>query len=307
MKCCSCLWASMLVLALGLSPVSAFSKDIRFVSFNTFWLFDDQPPHAKWWEKNRKAMGQTYNQALTLVAEAIKKTNGDVVALQEIENQDVLDALNVKLSELSVTYPYSWISNGSDRPTGQDVAILSKYPKAQNGLLVRDYKRQRETYLTENDPGNEKDTGLSKALRVDLDIDNKTVPVFVFHLKSQLGGNEADQQRLAQASLVRRITLPLIVNNATFIVMGDMNADRGSPTLRRIRGFDDIYADLVQPIYSDKFTGDRWTYKYIGRTQQIDHILLSPNLRKSLISGSVHYGHDKATSDHFPVILNVRF
>lgn len=299
---------SLLLLTLSISFVSTATGDeITFVTFNTFWLYNDVPPHKKWWDDQRGDMGQTYDQALTLVAEAIKETQGDVVALQEVENESVLNDLKAKLNQLSAGYPHAWISKGADSATGQDVAVLSKFPKATNGSLIQKYPNERESYLTENDPGNEKDTGLSKVLRVDLNIDNETIPVFVFHLKSQRGGDEADRQRLAQASIVRRITLPFISEDKKFVVMGDMNADRGSPTLRRIRGLDDIYADLLQSVYDDSFTGEKWTYKYKGRTQQIDHILLSPALRKSIQSGRIQHGHTKNTSDHYPVILTVDF
>ena len=279
------------------------ADEITFASFNTFWLYDDQAPHKKWWDSQGGATGQTYQQAIAKVAEAIKKTEADVVALQEIENKSVLEDLQTRLQTIGVSYSHAWIGKGTDTATGQDVALLSKFPK--DGGLIQKYPNERETYKTENDPGNENDTGLSKVLRVNLNVDSKKVSVFVFHLKSQRGGGVSDSQRLSQASIVRRITLPFINKKEMFVVMGDMNADRGSPSLLRMRGFDDVYADLVQPVHDDDFSGDKWTYKFNGRTQQIDHILLSPSLRKSFKNGKINYTHGKETSDHFPIVVTV--
>ena len=294
-----------LIVLLCILPTNLLAKEVIFASFNTFWLFDDKPPHMKWWSEQRGKQGQTYNEALALVAEAIRNTNADVIALQEVENIKVLKDLNNKLKTLSVEYKYLWISKGADNFTGQDVALLSKFPKFTDSNVVQSYPNEREFYLTENDIGNESDTGLSKALRVDLDINNKKLSVFVFHLKSQSGGSVSDNKRIAQASIVRRITLPLINKNESLIVLGDLNADRGSPTLLRLRGFDDIYADLIQPVHSKQFETDKWTYKYQGRTKQIDHILLSSDLRNKIASGKINYDHNYSTSDHFPIIITL--
>lgn len=302
MKKCLAAWA-MLLSTSWICQVQA--AETTFASFNTFWLFDQQAPHQKWWHEQRGKMGQSYDEALNKVALAIHKTQSDVVALQEVENLGVLKALNAKLRALGVDYPYVFISKSGDRFTGQNVALLSKFPQAPNGRYIQAYPDEYEGYLTENDRGNEDQTSLSKVLRVDLEIENEIYSVFVLHLKSQRGGDPADRKRLAQASIVRRLTLPLIQQKQKVVVMGDLNADRGSPTLNRLRGLDDIYSDLYQPVHHKHFKDDRWTYKYKGRTQQLDHILLSPALRKAMVGGYIQYGHDHLTSDHFPMIIRL--
>jgi len=294
----------VLIIMLAFSP-AVFSKELKLATFNTYWLYDDKPPHLKWWTNQRGKKGQTYEESLSLIATAIKKTGADIIALQEIESLQVVNDLNKKLADISVEYPYVWISNSTDDITGQNVALLSKYPKAHGTNIEDRYINERETYLTENDQGNESEAELSKALRVDLEFDGKELTVFVFHLKSQRGGSVSDQRRIAQASIVRRLTLPLIQSGKRMIVMGDMNADRGSPTLKRLRGFDDIYADLIQPIHNQNFNGDKWTYKYDGRTQQLDHILLSPSLRETFTSGHIQSDYNRKTSDHLILVLTL--
>ena len=126
---------------------------------------------------------------------------------------------------------------------------MSKFPAVGQPILA--YPDERESYDSDLDPGGETDTGLSKVLRVDLDVGGGTTfTVLVLHLKSQIGDYKADEQRLAQASIVRRLTLPWIKERRLFAVMGDLNADLGSPTLKRVRGWDDVQAGLVQPVYA---------------------------------------------------------
>ena len=68
-------------------------------------------------------------------------------------------------------------------------------------------------------------------------------------------------------------------NGEDVIVAGDLNDRRGEPTLRRIRGFDDLWGDLIQTgnvNFFDSTTEDnRWTYQFQGVRGQIDHILVS--------------------------------
>ncbi|MBO6564807.1 MAG: endonuclease/exonuclease/phosphatase family protein [Pseudomonadales bacterium] len=277
--------------------ICASPQDVVIASFNTFWLYDDQPSHERWWNDQRGAMGQTYTQALDLVAAAIVESDADVIALQEVESHDVVSDLVSRLSSHHDTdYPHFWTGQGTDSTTGQDVALLSKYPR--DGELQLHYKSERESFLTEVDPGNEDDTGLSKVLRVDLNVEGTVIHFFVTHLKSQRGGAVSDNQRLAQASIIRRITKPLINAGGSVIVMGDLNADRGSKTLHRLRGFDDSDADLYQSVHNDNFSGLKVSYTFAGRPQQLDHILLTRDLYKEIISGSFQNSHDKETSDH---------
>lgn len=271
------------------------AKDVSFASFNVYWLFDDKEPQLKWFNEIRHKNGQTYQESITLVANKIKQINADVIALQEIEDDGVLRDLQDKLNALGLTYNYRFSCQCKDSFTGQDVAILSKYPAV--GDVIYQFN-ERKTYLTEEDRFNEKDTSLSKAMMVPLLIENETINTFVFHLKSQSGGYKSDKQRQAQASLVRRVTLPYLQDKKNVMVMGDLNAEPGTKSLYKIRGFDDIYANLYQSTNHEKFKGNKTTYIYKGRNQQIDHILVNRNLYKRFLHGEMFADHSKNVSDH---------
>ena len=80
-------------------------------------------------------------------------------------------------------------------------------------------------------------------------------------------------------------------------IAGDLNDGRGEPALRRIRGLDDIWPDLIQTgnyeYFRDTNPGSRWTYEFQGERNQIDHIPLSPSI-KGIVVG-------RGINPHFPV------
>ena len=77
-----------------------------------------------------------------------------------------------------------------------------------------------------------------------------------------------------------------MIDGKNVIVMGDFNDEPGSATLRRLRGFDDIWGNLLNAGFEIP-SPYRFTYVYNGQEQLIDHILLSPSLRKEFRAISV--------------------
>lgn len=91
---------------------------------------------------------------------------------------------------------------------------------------------------------------------------------------------------------------------------GDLNDRRGQPALRRIRGFDDLWADLIQTggvdFFDDGAEDTRWTYIFQGRRQQIDHILLSRSVRDAWRISTETVGPIAGlASDHRPLVVTL--
>lgn len=301
-----------LVFVFLIFSIPARAGEITIASFNCYWLFQTS---SSWYAKTRG--DQPYSEAISGVAKVIKSLDADIIGLQEIQNKAVIADLTKAIKALGKDYKYSWVGKAG----GQNVALLSMYKSVGEPILKFE---DREGYLLEAGPTDaESDTAASKAIRVDLDVDGVTLPVFVTHLKSQLPQQSAgylgsDNQRKAQASIIRRLILPLIKSGKRFVVMGDLNAGLGSPTLRRIRGFDDVGADLIQPALIERkasgakyptplFSGNRWSHVHQGRTKLIDHILLAPAFNKRDVkSGRVLFSHPKTVSDHGAVVIKVK-
>ncbi len=150
-------------------------------------------------------------------------------------------------------------------------------------------------------------------MAVSFDFGGHTFQLYGLHLASERGGNEQDQQRIAQASIVRRHSLPAIIEGAFVIVAGDLNDGRGEPALRRIRGLDDIWPDLIETgnadYFSDADAGSRWTYEFRGERNQIDHVLLSDSMKGILksrgIKPRVPDQDDRLASDHRPFVVTL--
>ena len=259
---------------------------------------------------------QRFEMAVDAVAEAIQDIDANVLVLTEVGDGTDLDLLVNRLDALGATFPHVEVCDCTDSFTGQHVAILSDRPFIDSETQLR--IEGRAAYDAEvDDPDEQLDTGISKGLRVAVEVENgdgDLVPVYIFglHLASERGGFEQDQQRIAQASIVRRHAIALLNSGEHVIIAGDLNDLRGQPTLRRIRGLDDIWPDLIQTGHYDFFPrgeeSSRWTYQFRGELNQIDHVLLSYSLRRSGSSINtrvmdIPVVENPSVSDHRPLIV----
>jgi len=215
------------------------------------------------------------------VARTIAGIDADIICLTEVGPQEEIAILQELVAAEGVTYPHFEACDSND-PTGQYVAIFSKRPLDN---VLRKIPG-REFYDKElDDPDSEDDTGVTKGMHVTFEVAGQTVHLYAVHLASERGGHEQDAQRIAQASIIRRHYLQHLNRGEHVIVCGDLNDRRGQPTLRRIRGRDDLWGDLVQTGNAEYFpeeeSGTRWTYQFRGERNQIDHILPSWSVRQA--------------------------
>lgn len=304
--------------SIALDP--ALAEQFIIATFNTEFLIRERvhareglplnltaAQQAEWTPARRET---AFNNAVALVAPVVAATNADVVILTEIGPDADVATLKARLQTLGSSYPHVAVCECSDNTTDQHVAILSRHPftgvtKALAG---------REHYLTElDDEESEADTGISKGMKVELTFDGHPISIYGIHLVSERGGHEGDAQRIAQASIVRRLYLRDMEQGRHVIVAGDLNERRGDPTLVRIRGLDDIQPDLIQtglfPFFEEAEADERWTYEFQGERNQIDHILLSESIRAAAtkIRSRIARVADASVSDHSPVIVTINF
>lgn len=254
---------------------------------------------------------QKFKTAAGEVAKIIESVAADVIALTEVGDGSDLEELRTEIGSLGLNYQYMAVCDSSDGTTKQYVGVLSKFPIGDVIVKIPG----RESYIGEpDDPETENNTGISKGMRVTVTAHGKEFLLYILHLASESGGHEKDQQRIAQASIVRRHYLPAIKEGKMVIVAGDLNDKKGQPTLLRIRGVDDIHEDLIQTGHTKYFDKDklhtRWTYEYEGVRQQIDHILLSFSVKDACKRGgikarTVDHGNDLA-SDHRPLVVTLK-
>ena len=280
---------------------AASAETIRFATLNVFWLYDDAPPHKKWAERRA---AQNWEQALGLVAGALAEIDADVIALQEVEDRNAVESLNAALSKLGNGYPYFWVGAGTDPYTGQDVAILSRFPALTEP--IRSYPSVREEF--NNSKGYPRLATVQKLMRVDLEISAEPVTVYALHLKSKLGRPfDSDAERFAQARIVRRLVrATLEKGSANVIVMGDFNDVPGSDALREIQGLNDASWNLSNVAESGEMQGEPWTHTHKGENQHIDHVLLSKFMFDRIAHATVVRFDDEVT-DHDAFVVDVAF
>ena len=254
-----------------------------------------------------------FSEAVEVVASAIAMIETDVLALTEVGKEADVALLVEAIGDEGIDYPHVAVCDCND-PTGQHVAILSKIPFVAGSIVSK--IPGRESYEAEpDDPDEQLDTGVSKGMRVSVDLNGVPIHIYAVHLASERGGHEKDQQRIAQASIVRRHAIPDLNKGEHVIIAGDMNDRRGQPAIRRMRGLDDIWPDLIQTghwkFFDEAEEASRWTYEFRGELNQIDHVLVSYSLRKnqsSSISTSVldiPQQNNPAISDHRPIIVHI--
>lgn len=175
-------------------------------SWNVENLFDDQVdgteypeyiPNFKGWDK------KAFEIKLTNTAQVIKDMGAQVVALQEVENENALKALLAKLKQNGAEYPY--------------YAITSNKKTAVQSVLISKFKIKSYTELSSGH-SNYRERPILKAV---LAVGENELIVYVNHWKAKTGP-ESKRIEFANTLASDIKKLPL---NADFIALGDMNSN----------------------------------------------------------------------------------
>ena len=294
-------WIAYALIVLGLviaaaQPASAQqeSDKITIAAYNILNMFDvyDNPYTRD--EGTRVKPHRETEQ----VAAAIRAMNADVVAVEELENVHLLDAM---VQELLPDMGYQYIAAGaSNDGRGITNGFISRIPVSS----ITSY-RLRELHL----PGKNRTWKFARDLvRVTLQVNDKqTLDLFIVHFKSKRtteGDPQSANWRLTEATEVRKIFNKLLEDDpdACAVLVGDFNDTADSPTLAELlKDQGDTKAPLI-----DLHAGSQVnTYLNAPYQSKIDFILATPALAKRVVPGSAKVITDEALlkgSDHAPVI-----
>lgn len=252
------------------------------MAINTEWLwtpFDQGADGAKF---NKGDMSpEAYQQELSFYAQLVAEHQVHILAVSEIENEQVAQELAVALGNKWRAY----FVQGRDTATGQDVAILSRLDYVQDSLTSFDFPSGQL-------PGERKKKRLSKLVsaRFYHPNTNETVGVLTSHFLSKRNDSaKKAKNRLRQAYALRKAFDVLRSNSDSVIVLGDFNDYRGSPVLTvlgrgLLNAFSHCESDVQHPYRAS-----------------IDHILFSELTCR--LSKSVDLRHH---SDHRAVFAQFR-
>jgi endonuclease/exonuclease/phosphatase family metal-dependent hydrolase len=266
-----------------------------------------------------------------LTGDAIKATNADVIALQEVESHATLRKFRKEYLGGISKYKYSILVDGND-PRLIDVAVLSKYPIERVDTHIHEWDDELNWYMFPRD-----------CLECEIILpENKSIRLFVNHFKSMLdmedpcnGRRNTRDNRLHQSKKVKDIVQHEFPGgDGNFAVLGDFNDyletdQQGETGIKSL-----VNWAKVENVVNRKTPAERWTHYYNGNSQcghppsykQLDYILLSKSLaentedepeiiRKGLAKMADRYsgpwfdgiGQKKPkASDHCPVVMNIK-
>lgn len=151
-----------------------------------------------------------------------------------------------------------------------------------------------------------------KALAVEFTIQGQRLFAIVCHFKSMRALNRreedyAKKQRHVQAEVVQHFAADLLACDpqAAIVLLGDLNDVPGSKTLKALKGeaFHNLLEDLPR--------GQCYTRRHGHQPQALDHILVSPALRRGATVRIPHRNSDagvgapEPASDHDPVLATL--
>ena len=248
----------------------------------------------------------------------------DVIAVQEVENIDVLNDLT-KRPELS---EFSYIAELIEGPSG---------PGLNLGVLVRSDRvkvidvTQSEQPTTELEGCGPSGTDLlfsRPPLIVTLDIypaqvdvgTPRRVTLIINHFKSMIG-EETEPCRIEQARFVVQLVDEILADDpdADVLVIGDINATRDTLPVTIFTNGTTPGSQLNNLNFHPSIS-DQYTYIYEGNAQYLDYIFATPNFMRTF--RSTHVAHINAgypyapsedcdimhrSSDHDPLITRFAF
>ncbi|WP_392479883.1 endonuclease [Nostoc sp. C110] len=152
------------------------------------------------------------------------------------------------------------------------------------------------------DPTNSAFEESRKPLVAEFIFNDQKLFIIANHFVSKLGGSPSDVQRVKQAEIVNEFVGKILEVDpqAKVIVLGDLNDLPDSLPLKTLTG------NILENLTDRLPASDRFTFKFRGKPQLIDHLLVSENLSRfaqpKIDIVHVNVGFSQPVSDHDPVI-----
>ncbi|MCA9945701.1 MAG: lamin tail domain-containing protein [Anaerolineales bacterium] len=287
-----------------LATIRAAEEDeLSIATFNVENLFDLVIPHPS---SPPLPTVFEYRAKLDKIAQTIVAMGAPtIIGLQEVENLDVLQDLVEEEALAEFGYEPFLVEGNDSR--GIDV-----------GYLVRSDRATVESVNAHDAPGELfARPPLVMTATVHLAGGDQTVIVLNNHFLSLSAGEEATEPvRTAQAAWNVAVIEQLAANNpeAQFVVLGDLNS------FYQTLPVDTLEAAGLQHVYRYLPEAERpYTYIFEGRTQTLDHMVVSPALFEQLALVEVLHSNadyplgdpeDSSlhhVSDHDPLVAIFRF
>ena len=277
----------------GTQQEAAAPLPVRVVNWNVRNFFNDKVDSP---EISGETLLSTadYDKKLGQVTSVLSGLKPDIVILEEIENENVTDAIADKLGG----YPNRATTQGND-PRGIDIAIMSRFS-------IDKIVSHKHEFFSPSTDGMTTFVYSRDVLEAHLTINGRHVVLLGVHFKAK---DDAHSQlkRLAEAEHTRKLALQIGADDssAAVVVLGDFNSTPDSAPMKALIGSPPAkYATVGDLIPA----AERYSTIYLGQHELIDNQVMNgpaDTLIDSSYPDSVSILHSatvNATSDHSPVV-----
>ena len=231
----------------------------------------------------------------------------DIIALQEVQDSDGAELSSVIDADLTAKTLISSIQAvGGPSYQYQDISPKNGQDGGQPGGNIRvgflfnpqRVKLQKLERFADDPAFSES----RKPLVGEFTFNNIPITLINNHFASKKGGAASDAKRIDQAKIVNEFVVARLTTdpNVNIVVLGDLNDTPNSRPIKALEGKElENLVDRIPP-------ADRFSYVFRGKKEQIDQILITPNLfsngNPEIDAVHVNAGIPSSASDHDPVI-----
>ncbi len=242
-------------------------ENVTIATFNVRLFFDTTCDSGKCDgdDFEEVATPTSFEQRADQLAAAIVEVDADILLLQEIENQNCIDALAERLPR------YTSVHLGEQGyPASLDTAVLATLP----AMAVFSHQDEKFPH-----PDGGQTSFTRDLLEVHFDLEGARIIVFAAHFRSKVfddpGRRLAEGQRAGEWLDTRAAEYP----EALIVLGGDLNDTPGSPPLEALEAAAEV--DRI----ADELDDDS-TYVYSGKSQAIDHLYMATTEAGDHVPGS---------------------
>lgn len=250
----------MRFLWLLLTPFLVWALDFKVATYNVENLFDlthNGHEYEEYIPNNKHQWNeQNFQKKIVNIARVIKDLDADILALEEIENENILKKLNLALGDKA--YPYLFFPSKKERSSIES-ALLSRFPiTSKESVMIKDQAR-----------------GIH---RVGVKVEQKIVVLYLNHWPS---GKEKVEERMEYATALNNLIKQH--SGDEYIILGDFNApykiekdDWGMALVNVLKAGDrgashyNLWYELAE--------GERYSHVFGKKKGTLDHIVISKAL-----------------------------
>jgi len=320
------------------------NSKLRLVQFNAEWLFIDY--HSSSNCPGNGCSWTTFDDAnyhMSLISNIITELNPDIINICEVESCNelnmLIDEINTNKNENISNNYNSYLIQGTDTSTGQNVGMITKIDPIINlyrsderiSYPIKGTKCGNVTVSGTTGVSKHYITELSLNLNSNTSLEKINVALIGTHLLAIPTDPSRCVQREAQAQVLQNIIYEYFLKKYEVIVMGDMNdydmevldMNSNKPTSRVLDIIKGIEGDkagtylLTNSVcrldqkerYSDWYDSDNNCDTMSNKDySMIDHILISNFFESRIKDVFIYHNYSeycgKMNSDHYPVVID---